>query len=822
MNEISASGLQPLGIDSNLHSRQNTMGEHRSYETQTPGLLISLKPGGSDIVPQNLNLIQNLNEPSFLQQDHPVKGEPYEPRYSTSSNFVQPHERPPHMQGRTSFDHLRSMEEPFRSVKQEIAEGMQHGSMNGSSAGMSALESNQDMFYSSGNGDSSADRGLDGSEGQGRGEWQGHQNHSKVHFTSSRHNHRTSRDLGTGHSDAERYQPSDLYPPQEDEYRNDKAAVGNRGKSMDTKQSIIQERLSMERPNRTLFVRNLDYGVSVDEVEQKFRMYGEIQHTFSRIDNRGMMFIKYFDIRAAELAKKEADGIVMNDRALDVHYALQKDVTKSRECREDDHHGSLCVRLKGDTYISDEDLKEFFLQYGDVKRIRPYRDRSSPRHVEFYDSRDCARAYHEAQGKQLGEGAVDCHFAWDEFLATPDHLLGTAAKVAERRERENRQHNPRYTRTPSPTPSRTSYNGSGFKSDKRSSYDDSGNRKRGSKDNSRDDDFAGRNRRDSYTPKNRRRRSESHDQDSHDRRDSFSRRDDRRDSTDRRDRRDRRDSRDSTDYDDRPRRDSSRSHKRDSFDRDSRKDWGRDREHDKERDQDRERDRGKGYNSHDHRREDSPPRNSHQRAFSESRPGHQAPDFIQGPAPHPLAAAPPPPPPPPAPPMIPYFATQAPGSVVPQFGVPNLSMQERMEQAQKAQQLMNNVLLGAGKTLPTTPTAIPLFGNAPGGTSFGQPSDDLRLAEAGALKTPFIPLMAPASQVAGSVQPAVTPPAPSLTTPATPVQASLVGTPLGLVRPLPIPAPTLPKAAPAGSTEPQKPSTETQVQQLLQLLVGES
>lgn len=34
-------------------------------------------------------------------------------------------------------------------------------------------------------------------------------------------------------------------------------AIGNRAKA-EAKQSIIEERLSMERPNRTLFVRNLD------------------------------------------------------------------------------------------------------------------------------------------------------------------------------------------------------------------------------------------------------------------------------------------------------------------------------------------------------------------------------------------------------------------------------------------------------------------------------------------------------------------------------------------------------------------------------------
>ncbi|KAF9923839.1 hypothetical protein BGZ65_008646, partial [Modicella reniformis] len=341
MSEISTSGS--LGIDSNLSAHQNSSGGKHDYGTKAPGLLISLKPGGADIVPQSLNL--NLNEPSFSQSSglnqeaYRVNEESYEPRYSTSSNVVQSHERPPHLHGRASFDHFRSLEPSqalFQqvSVKQEVVEDLQPDSVNAYDR-MSVLESNQVRYYANANGDLD-DKDIDGGYGQGRGEWQGLQDHTKV--LSSRHKHRESKDLGSAENHVERHRPLDSYPAPEGEYGNEKAAAASKGKGTDTKQSIIEERLSMERPNRTLFVRNLDYGINVEEVRQRFVVYGDIQNMFDRIDSRGMVFIKYYDIRAAEYAKKEADGIVMNDRALDVHYALQRDVTKSRDCKEDDHH----------------------------------------------------------------------------------------------------------------------------------------------------------------------------------------------------------------------------------------------------------------------------------------------------------------------------------------------------------------------------------------------------------------------------------------------------------------------------------------------------
>jgi len=208
MSEISASGPRLLGADSNLNPH-NT-GEQRDYETQAPGLLISLKPGTSDIIPQNLNLNMGLKESSFSQcsgqikEEYPVKEEPYEPHYSTSSNFIHSHERPP-FHGRTSHDHFRSME-PLQESFQQVSmkqEDSQHDSLN-ANAGMGVLESNQGRYYPKTNGDSSADKG-NGGEGHGRGEWQ----------ASSRHVHRQSRDLG---NDVERHRQDS-----QDECRNEKS-----------------------------------------------------------------------------------------------------------------------------------------------------------------------------------------------------------------------------------------------------------------------------------------------------------------------------------------------------------------------------------------------------------------------------------------------------------------------------------------------------------------------------------------------------------------------------------------------------------------------
>lgn len=94
------------------------------------------------------------------------------------------------------------------------------------------------------------------------------------------------------------------------------------------KRALIEARLAQERPNRTLFVRNLDvrkmallsfeglsvlhtnacvvtlsplffclqYNANVSEVKKLFDEYGDIQKLFSRIENRGMVFITYVSV----------------------------------------------------------------------------------------------------------------------------------------------------------------------------------------------------------------------------------------------------------------------------------------------------------------------------------------------------------------------------------------------------------------------------------------------------------------------------------------------------------------------------------------------
>ncbi|KAF9959355.1 hypothetical protein BGZ72_009817 [Mortierella alpina] len=155
------------------------------------------------------------------------------------------------------------------------------------------------------------------------------------------------------------------------------------------KRALIEARLAQERPNRTLFVRNLDYNANVSELKKMFDEYGDIQKLFSRIENRGMVFITY---------------------------------------------GTLFVYLKGATNVPivDDEMQTFFAEYGDIKSIRTRKNAAHQRFVEFFDARACARAYHQAQGRPFNKGVIDVKFAWDMYKEYDSTTLKNAEAISRR------------------------------------------------------------------------------------------------------------------------------------------------------------------------------------------------------------------------------------------------------------------------------------------------------------------------------------------------------------------------------------------------------
>ncbi|KAJ7897304.1 hypothetical protein B0H14DRAFT_3081012 [Mycena olivaceomarginata] len=195
---------------------------------------------------------------------------------------------------------------------------------------------------------------------------------------------------------------------------------GNYNEDDKVHDSIIEERIQRERPCRTLFIRNIKYETDSQDVRNIFEEHGEIKTFFDLISTRGMVFVTYFDLRAAERARDRLQGSEISGRPIDVHYSLPRDDhAKGGRPRQESVKINMskqqlqgCLQQSGQP-IDDNEVRHKFQQFGDVKSVKPVGDRPDSRYVEFYDTRACDEAYDRLRHQGLQDGVMDIVFAWD-------------------------------------------------------------------------------------------------------------------------------------------------------------------------------------------------------------------------------------------------------------------------------------------------------------------------------------------------------------------------------------------------------------------------
>ncbi|GJJ13433.1 hypothetical protein Clacol_007687 [Clathrus columnatus] len=158
------------------------------------------------------------------------------------------------------------------------------------------------------------------------------------------------------------------------------------------------------------------YETDSNEVRRRFEEHGEIKTFFDLISNRGMVFVTYYDLRAAERARERLQGSEISGRPIDVHYSLPRGDEQNQECDRDKNQGTLLVTLRNSISgqpIDDTEVRRKFQQFGDVKTVKHVGDRPDQRYVEMYDIRACEEAHDRLRHQGLQDGVMEIVFAWD-------------------------------------------------------------------------------------------------------------------------------------------------------------------------------------------------------------------------------------------------------------------------------------------------------------------------------------------------------------------------------------------------------------------------
>lgn len=213
------------------------------------------------------------------------------------------------------------------------------------------------------------------------------------------------------------------------------------------------ERPEDSKPCRTLFVRNVTFEVDIPAFRAEFEQFGAIKTFFDLIQRRGMVFVTYYDTRAAEQAKLHLNNKLVLGRALDVHYSLPRDEDQMQHCDRDKNQGTLFIVAEGCSVpFTDELLLARFGPFGDVKSVRPFKDKPNMRFIEYWDSRACVAAHDQLEGSEFFGGKLNLKFAWDletVSLVSDARNRSEAKAAAEAKAREER-HGRRRPEPPGP------------------------------------------------------------------------------------------------------------------------------------------------------------------------------------------------------------------------------------------------------------------------------------------------------------------------------------------------------------------------------------
>ncbi|XP_026385716.1 protein MEI2-like 2 [Papaver somniferum] len=137
-----------------------------------------------------------------------------------------------------------------------------------------------------------------------------------------------------------------------------------------------------EHPSRTLFVRNINSNVEDSELRTLFEQYGDIRTLYTACKHRGFVMISYYDIRAARTAMRALQNKPLRRRKLDIHFSIPKDNPSDKDMNQ----GTLVV-FNLDPSVSNDDLRQIFGAYGEVKEIRETPHKRHHKFIEFYDVR---------------------------------------------------------------------------------------------------------------------------------------------------------------------------------------------------------------------------------------------------------------------------------------------------------------------------------------------------------------------------------------------------------------------------------------------------
>ncbi|KAK9173569.1 RNA recognition motif domain protein family protein [Cryptosporidium meleagridis] len=163
--------------------------------------------------------------------------------------------------------------------------------------------------------------------------------------------------------------------------------------------------------SRTLYLCKLPYDMTEDSVRELCEPFGDLKKV-TVYPRKGIAFVEYFDIRKAEGARNTLKSSLVQGRIIDAQYSRGRDGRLSRDINTGTLYIKPIVSNKTATDPNTEDdYKELFCAYGEVKKVSSNRKRESEKFVEFYDIRGAEASQKALNGYDFNGVILEIQFA---------------------------------------------------------------------------------------------------------------------------------------------------------------------------------------------------------------------------------------------------------------------------------------------------------------------------------------------------------------------------------------------------------------------------
>ncbi|OHT11190.1 hypothetical protein TRFO_01117 [Tritrichomonas foetus] len=189
-------------------------------------------------------------------------------------------------------------------------------------------------------------------------------------------------------------------------------------------------------PIHTVFLFNIDFQTTVDQLKEFASEFGEIQLFYQPPKKKGMVFITFYDIRNAIRMVDEGFGRVINGNAIKTAYAYQPPKYSKRDPR-DICSSTFFDSTSSDSNLTVDDIKLAAAEFGEVKMVE-FKEDSKKFDVVYYDLR-AAKAACEKKEISIKNELVKIEYNLDEGIGEAPVLNETSlAKKEKRSDRESR------------------------------------------------------------------------------------------------------------------------------------------------------------------------------------------------------------------------------------------------------------------------------------------------------------------------------------------------------------------------------------------------